>query len=151
MTTYTHLGHACDHCGRIYYTGTVTGRPRRYCSSACRQAAYRRAVDDERGRRITEEARRTLAQSAAFRNVADGPGGPDRRFDVTKPTERPESDANSADHTNTHAGAKTSHSGYVCGLCGSPASVVSDHPAGPLWYCSPCGTSDYIVEVLPCG
>lgn len=118
----THLGHACDHCGRIYYTGTVTGRPRRYCSSACRQAAYRRATDDARGRRITEDARPTLAQSAAFRNVADGPGGGDRRFDVTKPTETPQSDANAPTHTNTHADAETAHSARQVAPCGEVAA-----------------------------
>ena len=118
LTMTTHLGHACDHCGRIYYTAAVTGRPRRYCSSACRQAAYRRAVDDARGRRITEDARRTLAQSAAFRNVADGPGDADRRFDVTEPTGRPESDANAPTHTNTHAGAETAHSARQVAPCG---------------------------------
>ena len=36
-------------------------------------------------------------------------------------------------------------SGYVCALCASPAAVVSDHPAGPLWYCPTCGTGDYII------
>jgi len=118
LTMTTHLGHACDHCGRIYYTGAVTGRPRRYCSSACRQAAYRRATEDERGRRITEEARRTLAQSAAFRNVIDGPGGADRRFDVTKPTGRPQDAESGADHANTHADAETLHSARQAAPCG---------------------------------
>lgn len=35
--------------------------------------------------------------------------------------------------------------GYVCALCASPAAVVSDHPAGAVWYCTACGTGDYII------
>lgn len=36
--------------------------------------------------------------------------------------------------------------GYVCALCASPAAVVSDHPAGPLWYCPTCSTDAYLVD-----
>lgn len=85
MPAYSHLGRCCDHCGKVYYNPQTKGRPKRYCSNACKQAAYRRAKDDERGRRMTEEARRSLelSERLGFRNAASGPGD-DRRFDVTK-------------------------------------------------------------------
>lgn len=83
MTAYSHLGRTCEHCGRVFYGWQATGRPKKYCSNACKQRAYRRARDDKRGRRITEAARAMLDKQEQFRNVAGGPGG-DRRFDVTK-------------------------------------------------------------------
>ena len=33
-----------------------------------------------------------------------------------------------------------------CALCGNDAAKVA-HPAGDIWYCQTCGTSDYISEV----
>jgi len=42
----------------------------------------------------------------------------DRRFDVTEPTGRPESDANAPTHTNTHADAETLHSARQAAPCG---------------------------------
>jgi len=51
-----------------------------------------------------------------------GPGDADRRFDVTEPTGRPESDANAPTHTNTHAGAETAHSARQVAPCGEVAA-----------------------------
>lgn len=68
MTAYLGLGRCCEHCGRTYYPTGITGRPRRYCSNACKQAAYRRAKEEARGRRE--------AQRLAARRRLD--------FDVTK-------------------------------------------------------------------
>ena len=71
MTNYAYLGTACDHCGRVFYAKS-TGRPRRYCGNACKQRAYRRAKEDERGRKTTEDARQWL-EATAFRNVINRP------------------------------------------------------------------------------
>ena len=73
MTTCARCGAAIDQA--------ATGRPRRFCSDACKQRAYRRARDDERGRRITETARRWLA-TAEFHCDRE-PEDDDHLFDVT--------------------------------------------------------------------
>lgn len=91
MTSHAYLGQCCEHCGRVFYDAATAGRPRRYCSNACKQRAYRRAKDDARGRKLTEDARRFLeecdfrnVEECDFRNAASRPGG-DHRVRVTKP------------------------------------------------------------------
>ena len=50
----------CDHCSKQYEDNSF-GRPSRYCSSVCRQRAYRRRKDNERHEQIIDSAKKLLA------------------------------------------------------------------------------------------
>jgi Protein of unknown function (DUF2786) len=67
----------CEHCGSIFEQPDDPGRKRRFCSAACKQAAYRarkraqeqarRRAEEEAARRAREEARRQRERARAHR------------------------------------------------------------------------------------
>jgi Protein of unknown function (DUF2786) len=68
VTTIRMIRCRCEHCGRGFEQPDDPGRKRRFCSAACKQAAYRqrkrreqqarRRAEEEAARRAREEARR---------------------------------------------------------------------------------------------
>ena len=68
MATTRMIRTACAHCGSRFEQPDDPGRKRRFCSAACKQAAYRarkrreqqarRRAEEEAARRAREEARR---------------------------------------------------------------------------------------------
>jgi hypothetical protein len=63
-------GAECGRCGAALGERDGAGRPRRYCSDACRQAAYRERRDELATR---EHAVATLAAWAARTALAEQP------------------------------------------------------------------------------
>jgi len=74
MPTWTHT--TCTHCGADLAQAT-RGRPRRFCSPACKQAAYRAGVTKvNRTGYERSEGPNTHAAGAAFNPAS--PGQPER-------------------------------------------------------------------------
>jgi Protein of unknown function (DUF2786) len=96
----------CPTCGAGFGQPDDPGRKRRFCSDACKQAAYRarkRARDQARQRAQQEEARRRAREEQA------------RRQRDRARTHRPP----------PHAG--TSRPGPYCGACGGPRGPHTLH------------------------
>ncbi len=76
-TTIRMIRTACAHCGASFEQPDDPGRKRRFCSAACKQAAYRarkrreqqarRRAEEEAARRAREEARRARERARAHR------------------------------------------------------------------------------------
>lgn len=85
MRTHT-IWRPCDHCGVQFSQPNDPGRKRRYCTDACKQAAYRlrkrqqqyahheyaRRAQEEEARRQREEARRRERQERAREEARRG-------------------------------------------------------------------------------
>ena len=73
-TTVRTIWSQCQHCGTRFEQPDDPGRKRRFCSAACKQAAYRdrkrreqearRRAEEEAARRAREEARRRQRERA---------------------------------------------------------------------------------------
>jgi hypothetical protein len=69
-TTVRTIRTTCAHCGARFEQPDDPGRKRRFCSAACKQAAYRarkRHQQQEARRRAEEEARRREEQARRTR------------------------------------------------------------------------------------
>ena len=74
-TTVRSIRTACAHCGASFEQPDDPGRKRRFCSAACKQAAYRQRKrrEQEARRRAEEEAARRRREEQARRARAHRP------------------------------------------------------------------------------
>jgi hypothetical protein len=104
-TTVRTIHSECEHCGAGFEQPDDPGRKRRFCSAACKQAAYRarKRREDQARRRAEEDARRQQREEQA------------RRARERARTHRPP----------PHAGA--SRPGPFCGACGGHRGAHTHH------------------------
>jgi hypothetical protein len=98
----------CEHCGREFSQPDDPGRKRRFCSDACKQAAYRarkRHADQARRRAEEETARRAREERR-------------RREEQARQRQR-------AHRPPPHAGS--SRPGPFCGACGGHRGPHTSH------------------------
>jgi hypothetical protein len=101
-TTVRTIRTTCAHCGARFEQPDDPGRKRRFCSAACKQAAYR-----ARKRREQQEARRRAEEEAARRRREEQA----RRTRTRRPP--------------PHAGS--SRPGPFCGACGGHRGAHTHH------------------------
>jgi Protein of unknown function (DUF2786) len=98
----------CEHCGRAFSQPDDPGRKRRFCTDACKQAAYRarkRHADQARRRAEEESARRAREERR-------------RRDEQARQRQR-------AYRPPPHAGS--SRPGHFCGPCGGHRGPHTTH------------------------
>ena len=98
----------CEHCGRAFSQPDDPGRKRRFCTDACKQAAYRAR------KRHAEHARRRAEEEAA-RRAREEWRRRDEQARQRQRTHRPP----------PHAGS--SRPGPFCGACGGPRGPHTTH------------------------
>ena len=101
-TTIRIIRTACEQCGRPFEQPDDPGRKRRFCSAACKQAAYRAR------KRAQEQARRRAEEEAARR----------AREEARRQRQR-------AHRPPPHAGS--SRPGPFCGVCGGHRGAHTHH------------------------
>jgi hypothetical protein len=104
-TTVRSIRTACAHCGTTFEQPDDPGRKRRFCSAACKQAAYR-------ARKRREQQSRRRAEEEAARRAREEQG---RRARERTRAHRPP----------PHQGS--SRSGPFCGACGGHRGAHTYH------------------------
>jgi uncharacterized protein DUF2786 len=107
-TTVRTIRSQCEHCGAGFEQPDDPGRKRRFCSAACKQAAYRQR------KRREEQARRRAEEEAARRAREDARRRREEQARRTR-THRPP----------PHAGS--SRPGPFCGACGGHRGAHTVH------------------------
>jgi len=121
MATSTTIYRDCEYCGIEFGQPDDPGRKRRFCSNACRQAAYRARVRHEQARqqREREEARRR-AEEETWRQ-AEEEARRARREEERRRRQRARQDHQPPPH------AGTSRPRSWCGACGGDRGPHTIH------------------------
>ncbi len=112
MAASTTIYQDCEHCGISFGQPDDPGRKRRFCSNACRQAAYRARVRN--GRRAREEREREEARHRAEEEARRARDEERRRRRARQDQEPP-----------PHAGTGRPHP--WCGSCGGHRGPHTTH------------------------